>query len=124
MEKIMLFKELDSIEGLESLEKIKLELEFERIKVERFKIRGTFLSIIIPLIVAALTIFYGVLMQNQQSKTNFQIKAAEIVLNATSPQAALNKAIVLSELFPDRLPMDFRAKMQNLYGSSDKSIFK
>jgi len=120
MEREMLLKELDEIQDLESLEKIKLKLEFERIKVERFKARGTFLSIIIPLIIAALTIFYGVLMQNQQSKTNFQIKAAEIVMNATSPQAATNKAIVLSELFPDRLPKDFRAKMLSLYGPSDK----
>lgn len=115
----MRFKELGSIQGLDSLEKIKLKLEFERIRVERFKVVGTFLSILIPLIVAALTVFYGVLMQNEQSKTNFQIKAAEIVMNAISPQAATNKAIVLSELFPDRLPREFRAKMLSLYGPSD-----
>ena len=119
----MLFKELDEIHGLENLDTIKLKLEFERIKVERFKAMGTFLSIVIPLIITALTIFYGVLMQNQQSKTNFQIKAAEIVMNAASPQAATNKAIVLSELFPDRLPKDFKAKMLSLYGHQTKGIY-
>ena len=120
----MWIKELDSIQDLDSHEKIKLKLELERIKVERFKAWGTVLSIVIPLIVAALTVFYGVLLQSERSKTDFQIKAAEIVMNAASPQAATNKAIVLSELFPDRLPKDFKAKMLNLYGPLDKSYIR
>lgn len=114
----MKLKEIDDLTDVSSIEKIKLKLEYERLRIERIKMWGTALSIIIPLLVVTLTIIYGVWSENGRAKTNFEIKAVEIVMNASSPQSATNKAIVLSELFPDRLPKNFRDKMVSLYGES------
>jgi hypothetical protein len=113
-------KEIDEIEGIEHLEKIKLKMDCERIKIEKYKAWGTVLSIVIPLLVATITIIYGVFLENEKAKTNFEIKAVEIVMSATSPQAATNKAVVLYELFPDRLPINFKKTMLSLYGKLDE----
>lgn len=114
----MNLKEIDELTDIAPIEKIKLKMECDRIRIERFKTWGTVFSIVIPLLVVTITIFYGVWSENERAKTNFEIKAAEIVLNASSPQSATNKAIVLSELFPNRLPKNFKEKMLSLYGAS------
>jgi hypothetical protein len=114
----MKLKEIDGLTDIEPLEKIKLKMDCERIRIERFRAWGTVLSIIIPLLVATITIIYGVWSENERAKTNFEIKAVEIVMNASSPQAATNKAIVIAELFPDSLPKNFKEKMLSLYGKS------
>lgn len=114
----MNLEEIDKLTDIESLEKIKLKMDCERVRIERFKAWGTVLSIVIPLLVVTITIIYGVWSENERAKTNFEIKAVEIVMNASSPQSATNKAIVLSELFPDRLPKNFKEKMLTLYGKS------
>lgn len=116
----MKLKDIDELTDIETPEKIRLKMEWERIRIERFKAWGTVLSIVIPLLVATITIIYGVWSENERARTNFEIKAVEIVMNATSPQSATNKAIVLSELFPDRLPKNFKDKMLSLYGKSSQ----
>jgi hypothetical protein len=109
-------KEIDELVDITPLEKIKLKMELEKIKLEKNRIHGTFLSIVIPLILGVSTIFYGVFLENQKASQNFEIKAVEIVMNASSPKVATNKAIVLFELFPNRLPKNFKEKMLSLYG--------
>ena len=116
----MKLKDIDDLADTAPLEKLKLKMDYERIRIERFKTKGTVFSIVVPILVAAATIFYGIWSENQRAKTSFEIKAAEIVMNASSPQSATNKAVVLSELFPDRLPKDFKEKMLAMYGTSYK----
>lgn len=106
------------LEEIEPLELAKLEMEYKRIEVEKFKAWGTVISISIPLIVAAITVGYGVWSHNNRAQIDFEIKAAEIVMSAKSPQSAANKAEVLSELFPDRLPMNFEEALRELYSDS------
>ena len=106
------------LEKLEPLERAKLEMEYKRIEVEKFKAWGTVISIPISLIVAAITIVYGVWSQNNRAQIAFEIKAAEIVMSAKSPQSAANKAEVLSDLFPARLPSNFEEALNELYSDS------
>lgn len=114
----MKLKEIDELTEVAPIEKIRLKMEHERLRIEQFKMWGTILSIIIPLLIVTITIIYGIWSENERAKTNFEIKAVEIVMNASSPQSATNKAVVLSELFPERLPKNFKEKMVSLYGES------
>jgi hypothetical protein len=113
-------EEIENLNNVDSVEKLKLKLDYERIGIERLKAWLTAVSIFIPLAAAALSIGYGIQMENKREKTNFEIKAVEIVMNASSPMAATNKAVVLSQLFPDRLPKDFKEKMLAMYGKSQE----
>jgi len=72
----------------------------------------------VPLMVAAFTLALGVWNQNQQARlqretqeraerAQFELKAAELVLNEKGPVGAKNKAKALQALFPDKLPKDF-----------------
>ena len=111
---------IDNIIDISPLEKAKLKVEYERLRIEGLKMWGTALSIIIPLLVVTITIIYGVWSENERARTNFEIKAVEIIMNALSPQAARNKTIVLSELFPERLPKNFKEKMLSMYPESSR----
>ncbi len=101
-----------------SLEEKKLEIEKEKLKVERLKAWTTGGSIVISLLIAALTISFGVWsqhkqtmtqidLQDKQAKSQFEIKAAEIVMNTNTPRVTHNKAKALLALFPERLPKNF-----------------
>lgn len=101
----------------QSLKEVELEIEREKLKVERLKAWLTGLSIFVPLIVAALSFAFSTLSQAQQARYDFEIKAAEIVLGASSPSAAAAKARALADLFPDQLPADFAESFDSsLYG--------
>lgn len=117
-------KDIDNLTDILPIEKLKLKLELERLSIERRKTWATAISIFIPLIIGAITIFYGIKSENQRAASSFEIKAIEIVMNASSPIAATNKAIVLSELFPDRLPKDFKEKMLAMYGNHQSTSLK
>ena len=107
----MRFEQIDELTDITPFEKAKLRNDYEQIKIERFKAWATVLSIVIPILIASITIIYGVWSQNERAKSDFEIKAVEIILNSSSLKAATNKAIVLSELFPNRLPRDFKDKL-------------
>lgn len=113
----MNIREIENLVEVDSLEKIKLKMDFERIRIERLRTWLTVISIVIPLLLGVITVFYGVWSENERAKTNFEIKAVEIVLGAESPTIATHKAIVLYELFPDHLPKNFKDKMISLYGT-------
>jgi hypothetical protein len=113
------------------LERAKVELEGEKLKVEKFKALWTGISIMVPLLVAVITIGFGVWsqmkqsqnqfeiqklqaeiqseLQRQQARSQFEIKAAEIVMNTETPLGAQTKAKALANMFPDRLPSNFAA---------------
>lgn len=93
-------------------------LEQEKLDVERMKAWITGGSLMVPLMVAALTFALGVWNQSQQARlqresqenaerAQFELKAAEIVMNEKGPVGAKNKARALKALFPTKLPDDF-----------------
>lgn len=102
----------------DSLEGTKFALELERLKLERFKIWLTAISIVVPVILGIITVIYNVWSENERTKATFEIKAIEVVMSADSPTSATNKAVVLHELFPNRLPKNFKDKMIELYGNT------
>lgn len=114
----MNIREIDDLAGVDFLEKMKLKMDYERIRVERLKTWLTVISIVIPLLLGVITVFYGVWSENERARTNFEIKAVEVVMSAKSPTIATHKAIVLYELFPGRLPKNFKDKMISLYGNT------
>src|SRR5262245_56919808 len=62
---------------------------------------------LISFLAAMGTAWFGLKPQAEQARSQFEIKAAEIVLQTRSPGEASDKAIVLKELFPNRLPENF-----------------
>lgn len=100
-----------------SIKRMKLRLEFERIALEKKKAIFTFFSIIIPLVTAVLMVFYGTWSENERAKSNFEIKAIEIVFREEVGTTAANKALLLKELFPDKLPENFDKVMMSYFGN-------
>lgn len=126
-----------------SLEYEKLELEREKIRLERFKVWWTGISIMVPLLVAAVSISFGMWTQSQQAKfqselqvqqaklqlelqsqqarSQFELKAAEIVMNTPSPIGAQTKARALANLFSERLPKNFAESFDpRMYSRKDE----
>jgi hypothetical protein len=66
-------------------------------------------TIFIPLIAAVVTLAFGVYNQNRQSRRDFELKVAEIVMGETGPVGAYNKARAFKAFFPDQLPPNFAA---------------
>jgi hypothetical protein len=91
---------MDDIEV--ALEHEKLALERQRLRLEWFKVWTG-----IPLITAAITVALAVWTQYQKASDDFALKAAELVMNSSSPAGAANKAAALRNLFPERLPPSF-----------------
>ncbi len=105
----MLKKRIESL-NVEEVEKIKLRIEY-------FKSWVTTFSIIVSLLAVLSTVIINMILQGERARTDFEIKAVEeIVMTASSPTAAANKAAVLQELFPDRLPSHFLETFERLYG--------
>jgi hypothetical protein len=111
----MNINEIDKLTDISTFEKIKLKMDCERIRISERRMQLTLATIFIPLILAAITLGFSVYLENEKAKNNFEIKAVEIVMNASSPKAAQHKAMVLFALFPDRLPENFKDKMLDLY---------
>lgn len=114
----MKIKRIEQLQGIDDAERIRLLLEKEKIAAERLKAWSTALSIFVPLLIAALTVFYNVRLQENRARIDFELKATEIAMSASSPTAATNKAAVLVELFPDRLSVRFREVFDKMYGKT------
>jgi hypothetical protein len=90
-------------------------LDFEREKRRRREVderdarrtRLMVLAVAGPLAVIALVLVAGVFNQRAQAKLNFELKAAEAVMNERGDVAPVNKAKALKTLFGKRLPDDF-----------------
>jgi hypothetical protein len=106
---------IEELQNIDEAERIRLLLEREKISTERIKTWSTAASIFVPFLIAALMVVYNIHHQAEQAKIDFQLKAAEIVMNASSPSAAANKAAVLVELFPEHLTTRFQKVFDNLY---------
>ena len=69
-----------------------------RIEIWKGLISGA--ALLIPLLI-------GIYSIRAQARTNFELKAAEIVMNAKNVFGVRKRADVLRELFPDKLRQDF-----------------
>jgi hypothetical protein len=88
-------------------ERQKLELGHERLRVERFKAWWTGVTVVIPILLAVGTIAAGLWTQAAAARTQFELKAAEIVFAGNDPYISAGKANALREIFRDRLPEGF-----------------
>lgn len=89
------------------LENDKVQLERDKLAVEKEKAKWTALSIIVSALAALLTVAFGIWSQYQQAQSQFEIKAAEIVLKTGSAIEARDTARALSSILPARLPPNF-----------------
>jgi hypothetical protein len=105
---IDLVQRLEALVHVDELEKLKLHVELRKASL-------TLISLMVPLVAAVLTFMGSVFLEHRRASADFELKAAEIVMNASTPAAAVNKAIVLRELFPEKIPKDFPETMQRLY---------
>ena len=93
-----------------TIEEQKLQIELQKLKIEKSKLMWSSLLGIIPLLAVVFTIFYGVHSQRQQERTQFQLKAAEIMFNGKDAYEIRSRADILNMIFPDKLPADFSKK--------------
>jgi hypothetical protein len=98
--------------------KTNLELEKQKLALEDKKAWISGASVLIPLLLGAISLAFGVWNHNKQAvlqreASNFQaaiqvqLKAAEIVLNAKGPAEVRNKARAMKSLLKEHLPDKF-----------------
>lgn len=109
--------DIEQAQEITEADKIHLLIEYDKVRIEWFKGWSLVVSIFVPLIIAILATMYNIRLQDRRAQIDFELKATEIVMTASSPAAAANKAAVLTELFPDRLSSQFKTTFQRLYGS-------
>jgi hypothetical protein len=106
----------------EADERIKIErekLDFEKsnedrkAKYELIKAAITGISLLIPLLLGIYTVRSQIKssydLKRIEAEKDFALKAADIVMNAKNPFGVRQRAQVLLDLFPSRLPKDFVA---------------
>ncbi|MBZ0303577.1 MAG: hypothetical protein K8J31_27810 [Anaerolineae bacterium] len=109
------------------IERRRLALEEKRLAFEERKALRDRLAVLVPVLVALLTIAFNVYAQYQtsleqqrqaqidfaaqqrQAEIDFQLKVAEIVLDSTNPVTVINKARALHALMPNYFPTDFES---------------
>lgn len=105
---VPLYRQIETLPNITELERLQL-------RIELLKAWGTIVAIFIPLCIGAISIATSVVLANRRASVDFELKAAEIVMNASTPAAAANKAAVLVELFPSQLSPRFPEKLRELY---------
>lgn len=109
----------------ESVERNKLQFESkkweESLAVEKEKLwlekRNVWIStgsIVIPVLLVAVTIYWNTLAQERESQAAFELKVAEVVLGTRTVKEAQDRADGLVALFPERLPADFSKRLEPL----------
>jgi hypothetical protein len=108
-EKLELEKQKIQFEREKSIKDLEFQRErfYKEQKSEKIKTISTALSIIIPLIVIGLTINSNLDLQARQAEYNFELKAAELVMDAKTPIGTQHKAMALQRLFPRYLSDNF-----------------
>src|ERR1700733_8321100 len=99
--------EYTSTDDVASAEKLTLQIELEKLTIEKQKIKWTAISVMIPLLAAIGTVAYGIWNTHELEKANFQLEAAKSVMQAPSLSDSLGRAKLLTKLFPDKLPKNF-----------------
>jgi len=90
-----------------ALEQKRLEIETQKLDLERSKAKWTAISVVVPLLAATATVAYGFWSTQKQSELNFQLEAAKSIMQAPNPNEALGRAEFFTQIFPGRLPNNF-----------------
>jgi hypothetical protein len=100
---------------------IEQELEARKLEVERTKIKWTAYSIVGSALAACLTIAASGYFQNREAKAQFELKAAELVLQTNDPCVSAIKVREIERLFPNRMPSGWASgfKPERFYTESD-----
>jgi flagellar biosynthesis/type III secretory pathway M-ring protein FliF/YscJ len=100
-----------------NIEHQKLAIDQRRLSLEERKAKAelrwgwlTRLVVLIPVVVALIAFMQALKVQNEKAKDDFEVKAAEIVMNADTPAETDGRARALAALFPDRLGPDFASQ--------------
>lgn len=94
------------------------KLEIEKLEVQKLAAWTSALALMIPLLVASLSLGVAVWSQRQNArlqrefqerteKNQFELKAAELAFAEKGPHGTHSRARALRALFPERLPIDF-----------------
>lgn len=90
-----------------ALERKKVELEEIKVELEKVKTRWTAIAVTVPLLAAILTVAFGFWSNNEQSRHQFELKAAEIVMQSETPYEAQARARAFVEMFPGHFSANF-----------------
>ncbi|MGJ4940610.1 hypothetical protein ACQR1W_08570 [Bradyrhizobium sp. HKCCYLS1011] len=100
------------VDQLSSYQRASLDLERDKLELERSKAKWNALSVGIPIVGALITFVAAVITLFWQARAQFRMKAAELVLASYSPWAAQSRARLLSQMFARWLPADFAESFQ------------
>jgi hypothetical protein len=112
---------LDGSDNIKIEQKIieeQIRLGGDRNKIERNKYWVGIISIITSITLAFIAYFHHLSAQEHRAHVDFEIKAMEIVMNDSDPRAMYNKSILMTKLFPTRVPKDLPEKIAELYNIS------
>jgi hypothetical protein len=97
-------------QGLMDYEAEKIEIERQKLQLEKFKIRGearrtiwTSVSVIIPLLAALATVAFGFWSTKEQAKSQFRLEAVKAIMSAPTPAESVDRAELLMGLFPSEM---------------------
>jgi hypothetical protein len=93
------------------IERQKLAIERQKLDLEIVKAKWTSLSIIVPVIVVAATIVWGMIATRTQADLTFRLEAAKSVMAAETFGEQVSRAAFLRDNFPDELGSDFLKKL-------------
>jgi hypothetical protein len=94
-----------------AIEEKKLGIEGKKLHLEIVKAKWTAVSIVLPVLVIAATITWGVIATRLQAKLTFQLEAAKTVMTADTYADQVTRATFLRDNFPDQLGDDFLKKL-------------
>jgi hypothetical protein len=89
-------------------------LENNKLRLQKQSMWISTAAIVVPLLVVAATIYGNTRAQKSEAQADFELKAAEVVLDAESVRESRNRADGLVALFPERLPADFSNRLKPL----------
>lgn len=100
------------------VERQHIRLAEDRNRIERIKYLIGIVSIVVSITIAIVAYIHHLNIQEQRAKADFEIKAMEIILNSNTPEDMYNKAKLMAELFPMRVPENLHKKIEKSYGLS------
>jgi hypothetical protein len=78
-------------------------IEIEKLSIERDKAKWTAFSVIVPLLAAIATAFYGFWSSNRQALQSFQLEAAKAIMQVPAGSDMVERITLLKEAFPEQL---------------------
>ena len=84
-----------------------LAIEEEKLRIQRRQVTFQGLTIGVPLLALALSIFDAGRRLDREARIQFELEAAKAIMQAEGPAAATGRARVYEQMFPGRLPANF-----------------